>query len=137
MKITKGKIIVSSVIFLIFLAIIFGFFYVKKQDQIMYRDMERLSDMRQIQAALDTLYHDEYSYASASVDGCNTEGVPVDQCNIDAYLPGIVYMKDPGEFQYTVATVPDKEKYGIHFTLENDAGSLKKGEHTLTQNGIQ
>lgn len=114
-----------------------GYVWLYSRGNQMARDLERVSHMQMVQGALEMLFQDRYSYAVAADEGCNQEGMTVDVCNLLEYLPNLKDIRDPGEFAYTVQSIPTKTTYAIRFTLERGVGSLRAGEHTLTPNGIQ
>jgi len=113
---------------------IFGFwFWSNNQVQVGNRDAQRLSDLRQVQAAMAELYRDYHTYTPAS---CQQED-PVSQCQLTDYLPAIAEFNDPGQGQYLVNIAPDENQYAIQFILEGNYQELKSGYHLLTEQGIE
>lgn len=100
------------------------------------RDSVRLMDMTQFSAAMRLVYSEKGSYASAA-QGCATQGTLMSSCSVTTVLTPIAQLKDPGRFTYQVVDVPDTDSFAIAFTLEQGYGSLGRGSHVLTQDGIR
>jgi len=100
------------------------------------RDAVRLMDMTQFSAAMRLVYSEKGSYASAA-QGCPTKGTLMSSCSVTPLLASISQLKDPGRFTYQVLDVPDTDSFAIAFTLEQGHGSLARGSHVLTQDGIR
>lgn len=115
------------------LMIIGVFWWFRNQEGINQRDAQRLADLRQIQVAFELLYRDEATYLGAS---CQS-GDLVSQCDLGAYLPEIKNIKDPGQFKYQISVTPSQKSYAVTFTLEKNYSDLIKGEHSLSEQGIQ
>lgn len=99
--------------------------------------MQRISDMKNIQAAYERNFADHYTYKNTA-EGCGEIGSLVQQCsNLEVYMPQIQLLKDPGELHYLVKTVATDSEYAISFTLEYGNKILGPGEHLVTHNGIQ
>jgi prepilin-type N-terminal cleavage/methylation domain-containing protein len=93
------------------------------------RDAKRVSDIRQIQVALEMHYNDENRYPSQIQTGAPIAGETT----------GIVYMMsvpaDPlgtGEYIYQYNSESPYDSYAISFRLERGIGELAKGPHTVT-----
>ena len=106
------------------------------REQARARDAKRIADMARLQAAFELLFADRATYADAA-QGCPQAGSPASACTLTTYLPTIAQLIDPSGGQYLVTVVPSKDAYGVGFTLERSYDGLKKGEHTLSQAGIQ
>jgi type II secretion system protein G len=109
------------------------------------RDAKRVTDIKQIQTALELYYSSANAYpgnATASILGVAT--------NTTACLGssgfatgtascGSVYMgqvpRDPGANSYSY-TRPSASSYQIVFTLETPTGTLTSGAHTANEAGI-
>lgn len=100
------------------------------------RDATRIADMTRIAAAFAVLHAQNASYASAA-DGCGSVGDQVASCSFSDVLPRLGEIKDPSRYAYLVSSVPDREDFGISFTLERGYGNLAAGKHTLTKDGIR
>ncbi|HEX5429479.1 MAG TPA: type II secretion system protein [Patescibacteria group bacterium] len=99
------------------------------------RDARRLSDMHDIQTALEIYNNDCNQYpATWSLD--ESSGCP-DGTTLSSFLP--VLPKDPTDPQYTYNYTydSDNQTYTMTFTLEDTAAGLPAGSHTLTPNSIQ
>lgn len=98
------------------------------------RDARRVSDIRQMQVALEMHFNDESRYP-AQVQG----GAP-----IKGATSGIIYMLAvPGDplarsgRLYEYASEEPYGTYAIRFVLERGIGSLLKGVHIATPEGMQ
>lgn len=100
------------------------------------RDAKRIADMTRLASGFTLLYAEKASYLDAAV-GCSKVRQLASTCALTEVLPGLNTVADPGRFSYTVSRVPDREDFGIAFTLERSYGALKAGRHTLSKNGIQ
>lgn len=125
------------VIVILFGAVIGGAFLLLNEEKAKTRDAKRMSDVARLQAAFELLYSASSSYAPAAQSGCDQVGMPVSQCNLKAYIPTIGQFKDPGKYQYIVATTPSDEGYAVSFTLEKSYDNFSAGQHQLTQDGIK
>lgn len=101
------------------------------------RDVQRVADALRIQAAFEKLYLHDRSYAAAAEKGCEVVGQSVRRCRLRDYEEQIAELTDPGDFDYVVSRVPDRENFGVTFTLEHAHKSLAKGEHTISAEGIK
>lgn len=107
------------------------------------RDSKRLSDIKQVQTALELYYTDKGVYpivTAATVLGSsnaaclNAEtGFTTINCT-DAYMNLIP--ADPGSNDYTYNSVNEGATYTIIATLEGDVNNLKAGEITATPSGV-
>jgi len=132
---------ISLLKLLIFVAIfglfIGGGFVLLNNERAKTRDAQRLADMARVQAAFEFLFNDNASYSPAAINGCDSTGQLVSQCNLAQYLPQIAQIKDPGRFTYTISQVPSDQGFGITFSLEKGYQSIKAGQHILTHSGIK
>ncbi|TAL20383.1 prepilin-type N-terminal cleavage/methylation domain-containing protein [Patescibacteria group bacterium] len=112
------------------------------------RDAKRVSDIKQIQTALELYYADssEYPIEALAVNLGNTgqlklcdkasSGGWADACTTTTYMGQVP--KDPTAAQnYAYTAASPGSTYSITFTLEGVVGSLAAGAHTATPNGIQ
>ena len=112
------------------------------------RDINRLSDVRQVQSALELYFFNKSAYPIAENITLGSENYKV-FCDTAAGFQGteegcgMIYFK-----QLPIAIVPptdsayiynssDGKSYTITFTLEKETGSLSAGAHTATQEQIQ
>jgi type II secretion system protein G len=105
------------------------------------RDSKRLSDVKQVQTALELYYTDNNAYptaASSTAMGAgsyaclNTSGFAVTGCT-SPYMGQVP--ADPGSTTYTYSSA-DGTTYTISATLEGSAGGLTAGAISATPSGI-
>ena len=121
------------------------------------RDARRLSDVKQLQSALELCFDNGAGYPSVGTAGIiGTAGLVLTyKCDSGATTPSVsfsTYMNPlpvnplPGgaDYKYCSATsaVPgtcagSNQSYLITFSLEGQSGSLASGAHTATPSGIQ
>ena len=97
------------------------------------RDAKRVSDVKQMQTALELLYNDANGYATAITAGSAI------------FHGGTTYMASaptnpsPGGTPYTYATIGSEPytSYTLTYTLEGTTGGITSGLHTATPSGIQ
>ena len=109
------------------------------------RDARRVSDIRQIQTALELYNDDQGTYPGektpaqlAGGDCMDTTGWKASgTCAASTYISGV--LGDPtGSGSYVYTYSPEAGPgYSITFQLENGTSGLASGAHTATQNGIQ
>ena len=133
---SKRLVIAVPIIIIVLLIISVGYWQLNKYQQVRNKDLERLAEMRELQAAFEAFFNDNYSYQGITAFGCQ-EGDTADKCNLEAYFPLIDYLKDPADYNYLVTKTPSQNSYEITFTLENGAGELVAGQHTLSELGIR
>lgn len=105
------------------------------------RDSKRLSDLKQVQTALELYYTDKNDYpttggvlGSTNLACLNGDGWTTAGC-ADAYMGAVP--KDPSTGQnYTYSYGTTSKTFSISATLEGDAGGFQAGAITLTPNGI-
>jgi prepilin-type N-terminal cleavage/methylation domain-containing protein len=123
------------------------------------RDSKRVSDMKQVQTAMELMFSANNSYVmtgcaapGALVSSCNGPALPVGVTAITEFLPGIDKLKDPNgaaacaaacdatvaaPCNYSVKVVPTATTYEFCFYLEGNTGDLLKGAHKVTPAGLQ
>lgn len=93
------------------------------------RDAKRVSDIKQIQTALELYYNDANGYLSGTTLGSTL------------VLSGVTYMgqvpsnPSPGGAAYAYSS--NGTTYSLTFSLESGAGGLPSGAHTASPSGIQ
>ncbi len=107
------------------------------------RDAKRLSDIKQIQTALELYYTDKSDYPTGdalvlggATAGClGGDGFAASSCVATLYMGQVPKNPTPGgaDYGYTKGTAT----YSIAFTLEGTSGGLASGTHTATPAGIQ
>ena len=111
------------------------------------RDAKRISDIKQIQTALELYFNDKNAYPTAK-DGitlgdtdhkvlCDTDaGFQKDTTNCGTtYMGQVPKNPTPNGADYTYKS-SDGTTYTITFTLEGKTGGLDKGSRTATPSGI-
>lgn len=99
------------------------------------RDAKRVADMTRLSGGFAVLYAAKASYIDAAT-GCAHVNDLANLCT----LPSVGVneaVRDPGQYSYRVARVPDRDDFGISFRLERPYGDLPAGVHTLSKNGIR
>lgn len=115
------------------------------------RDAKRVSDIRQIQTALELGFSETSNYPVAVAPGvvlgaagqkvlCNVGGVSTlraDTTGCSTIYMGLVPSNPtPGGADYTYISVADSGVYSIGFTLEGATGQLPAAANCANQNGI-
>ncbi|PJE76265.1 hypothetical protein COV04_00060 [Candidatus Uhrbacteria bacterium CG10_big_fil_rev_8_21_14_0_10_48_11] len=106
------------------------------------RDAKRVSDIKQIQTALELYYADQAAYpkATAAVTLGDSGTSCLSTSGFAATCSGTTYMgqvpNDSNATGYNYLSA-NGTTYDIFFTLEGQTGSLVSGAHTATANGIQ
>lgn len=100
------------------------------------RDAVRVSDIKQIQTALELYYNDENSYPTAL-----TAGEPITNGTI-TYMNAVPSNPEPQEDgdcsgDYAYASVDDGASYTLTYCLGGEAGGIDAGTHTAYPGGIQ
>jgi type II secretion system protein G len=109
------------------------------------RDSKRVSDMKQVQTALELYFSDQGKYpvaATAVVIGASGQETLSSTNGWATTAAGTTYMarspKNPtpggADYSYTSA---DGSTYALTFTLEGASGGLATGAHTASPSGIQ
>ena len=113
------------------------------------RDAKRVSDIKEIQTALEMYFSTVNSYPSGTIASTVQNGTlgvsprltfsSTNGFNTTAGT-GIVFMgkvpADPGSNTYTYSST-NGSSYSLTFTLEGKAGSLASGAHAASPTGIQ
>jgi prepilin-type N-terminal cleavage/methylation domain-containing protein len=112
------------------------------------RDAKRITDIKQIQTALELYYagsSNSYPGSTAATTLGSTAAVCLGEngftsASATATCGATVYMgqvpSDPGTTAY-VYTRPTATTYQLTFTLEGNTGTLTSGAHTANEAGIQ
>lgn len=109
------------------------------------RDSKRVSDIKQVQTALELYFSDvgKYPVAATALVLGGTGGTTLSSTNgWSDTAAGTTYMarvsKNPtpngADYSYTSA---DGSTYAVTFTLEGGSGGLASGAHTASPSGIQ
>lgn len=108
------------------------------------RDAKRISDIKQIQTALELYFTDQNGYPVA-VTGLVLGGTGAtilstngfsDTAGTTTYMGAVPSNPTPNGTAYTYLA-GTASSYTISFTLEQASGGLTAGGHTATPNGIQ
>jgi len=118
------------------------------------RDSKRVSDMKQLQTAMELLFSSNNSYTIAAT--CTAPKAVSDAaCAIGTaftdYLPNAATMKDPSTgattplctaasaviCQYAFTTTPGDTTYKVNFYLESKTGDLAAGVHEVSPAGLK
>ena len=99
------------------------------------RDARRVSDMHQIQNALELYNQDCGQYPPtlnvAENTGCSNGG------SLGSFLNPIPTNPTPPDIPYNYNYDDANKTYTLTFNLENTVSNLAAGSHTLTPDGIQ
>ena len=119
------------------------------------RDARRVSDIHQLQTALELYYNDcgGYPQAASAVtvsggtqklySGTITGGTCANLAGFGTTASGTTYLgqtpanPSPGGAAYTYTSASPYSDYTLTFTLEGQTGNLASGAHTATSAGIQ
>lgn len=109
------------------------------------RDAKRVSDIKQIQTALELYFADRNSYPDQTnvVLGSSSASVLSQYNDWNSSGSGTTYMgqvpsnPDPNGCAYTYNSVSSGSDYTITFCLEGATGGLSSGTRTATPDGIQ
>jgi len=111
------------------------------------RDIQRLSDVRQVQNALELYFYnrnafpianniilggDDYKVLCDSASGFQSGGEECGKIFLNQ-LPAAPARTADDSYVYS----SDGQTYSLIFVLEKAADGLEAGEHTATQNGVQ
>ena len=98
------------------------------------RDSKRLSDVKQMQTALELYFNDNSAYpVGSAMNACLSTGGFVATCGATVYMGQVP--KDPvtaAYYTYEGATT----SYTINFDLEGTSGGFAAGAVTATPNGL-
>jgi general secretion pathway protein G len=114
------------------------------------RDAKRVSDIRQIQTALELGFSESNNYPTetATILGdanndvlCNNGGVATFQADTTGcttiYMGLVPTNPTPNGASYTYTSASNSGTYSITFSLEGATGQLGAGANCANQNGIQ
>ena len=96
------------------------------------RDARRVSDIKQIQTALELYYNDCGGYPTAAAAGSAVAGPAT--CGSTTYMSAVPANPTPNGSTYTYAG--GANTYTLTYTLEGVSGSITAGIHTATPNGL-
>jgi prepilin-type N-terminal cleavage/methylation domain-containing protein len=162
MKKTKGFTLLELLVVIAIIGLISTFAAVSlNSGREKARDSRRLSDMKQLQTAMEFLYDDNDTYVMADTN-CDPTGftipVEVSTCDVDltTYLPNLAQLNDPDDAldicpatlstpatadlgcNYSFKTAPTLTGYAVSFYLEAASSIGNTGPQlcTLTEDGI-
>lgn len=109
------------------------------------RDAKRVSDIKQVQTALELYYADQNGYPSGSgiVLGSSTarclssSGFAATCTGATTYMGNVPANPLPNGANYVYTLGGTSATYTITFSLEGTTGDLGAGAHTASQSGIQ
>ncbi len=99
------------------------------------RDARRLSDIHQIQSALELFYTSCSGYPSAFAIN-NAQGCP-SGTTFGSFMLILPTNPTPGGVTYTYASASPYTTYTLIFSLEGQTSSLSSGSHTASPTNIQ
>lgn len=105
------------------------------------RDAKRVSDIKQVQTALELYYNDANGYPpSAGVVQGGTitydPGTPLDTNDDTVYMALVPKAPEPPSGDLYTYTSIDTSTYQLTYTLEGTTGGIAPGPHTATPAGI-
>jgi|TARA_B100001971_G_C17829325_1_gene352979 general secretion pathway protein G len=109
------------------------------------RDAKRVSDIKQVQTALELYFADQNGYPTGTalvLGGATAQALSGAGFTATAGATGTTYMgqvpsnSTPGGADYVYNQVSAGLSYTIGFTLEGQTGGLASGAHTATPSGI-
>jgi len=110
------------------------------------RDAKRVSDIKQVQTALELYFADSNGYAAGTalvLGGDTAESLSGAGFTASESTTGTTYMGQvpsnatPGGAAYTYTQLSSGLSYQITFTLEGQTGALVAAGHTATPSGIE
>ncbi|MBI4122711.1 MAG: type II secretion system protein [Parcubacteria group bacterium] len=110
------------------------------------RDAKRVSDVKQVQTALELYFADQNGYPAGTalvLGGASAQALSAGGFSATGSETGTVYMGQvpsnptPGGANYAYTQTQSGVSYTIGFTLEGPTGGLTEGAHTATPSGIQ
>ncbi|MFA6428608.1 MAG: prepilin-type N-terminal cleavage/methylation domain-containing protein [Candidatus Buchananbacteria bacterium] len=90
------------------------------------RDARRLSDIKQVQTALELYYTDNNSYPATVTSGGT----------IGTYMTLVPTNPGPGGATYTYTQRDSGASYTIGYSIESAVGDITAGTHTATPSGL-
>ncbi len=102
------------------------------------RDAKRVSDIKQIQSAMELYYNDANGYPDATNSKINDETFGTGSMSYDGttYMNIIPSNPNPGGEEYAYEET-DNQSYSLTYKLESGAGGIGSGFHTASEQGIQ
>jgi len=109
------------------------------------RDAKRVSDVKQVQTALELYFADSNSYPAGSaltLGGATAQALSGAGFSATGSATGTTYMgqvpsnPSPGGASYSYTQTSSGVSYQIVFTLEGQTGGLSTGQHTATPSGV-
>ncbi len=97
------------------------------------RDAKRVSDIKQIQTALELYYNDHNGYPTAVTSGSSITGAAT--AGSVVYMAVVPTNPAPNGATYTY-TLDSPSSYHLTYTLEGASGGLISGGHTATPAGL-
>lgn len=95
------------------------------------RDSRRLSDIKQIQTALELFFNDAGAYPAAVSSGVSIASGSV------IYMAAVPKNPAPGGETYLYEPKDDGQSYGLTFALETATGGFTAGRHVASPSGIE
>ena len=99
------------------------------------RDAKRLSDVKQIQIALELYYQDNSSYPPTLIAGNTLSSNSITYMETIPYPPTTID-GDCSTSSYIYSTSNDNTYYNIHFCLSSNTGALPAGEVVASPRGL-
>lgn len=121
----------------IVLLVVAGFWFAFTYQRSLQRDAVRLDVLRQAEVAFQKVFLLYGGYQAIAKDGCGLRGAALSSCNFSSISADVALFRDPGKYSMNITKVPSKDGYEVTFTLERQHGTLGKGAHTLTPQGIR
>ncbi|MBI2050604.1 MAG: prepilin-type N-terminal cleavage/methylation domain-containing protein [Parcubacteria group bacterium] len=109
------------------------------------RDAKRVSDIKQVQTALELYFVDVNAYPAGTglvLGGASAQalssggGFSASPGSLTVYMGQVPSNPEPGGTDYTYTQTQSGVSYTILFTLENQTGALGSGGHTASPSGI-
>ena len=107
------------------------------------RDARRVSDIKQLQSALELYYNDRNGYpagtdADVGNDCLSSAGFESSCTGDPIYMTKVPKNPSPGGIDYIYNNTDGTaaRKYSIQYTLEGSAGGVDSGSNTATQAGL-
>ncbi|MFH1112200.1 MAG: type II secretion system protein [Patescibacteria group bacterium] len=110
------------------------------------RDAKRVSDIKQIQTALELYFGDQQAYpdgagitlgvAGGNYDCLNNTGFAATGCTGTVYMGAVPENQGPGGSAYVFTVGSPASSYTLTYSLEGTTGGLASGAHTATQSGL-
>lgn len=97
------------------------------------RDARRVSDIKQIQTALELYYNDVGGYPAAVASGSTITGPSTTGTTV--YMAAVPSNPTPNGATYGY-TMTSGSTYALTYTLEGASGGIATGAHTATPAGI-